>query len=60
MYSDEINQLLKFTNYIINPDTYIKICEQSPQINHVKYSPFGDYFEFWTNDGYYWKFCVKR
>jgi len=61
MYSTEIDELLKYRNYVLDPDIYCKICHYSPQITRVKYTPFDNgYFEIWTNDGYYWKFFMTH
>lgn len=60
MYSYEIEQLLKIRNYLINSEEYLNIMKSSPQINHVKYSPYADEFETWTDDNYYWKYKVYR
>lgn len=60
MYSREIDNILKLNNYNIASDTYINISSTSPQITHVKYDPYSQYFEIWTNDDYYWKFNVYR
>ena len=60
MYSCEIEEALRKHNYNIDSDTYIIICSTSPQIVRVKYDPYGQYFEIWTNDNYYWKFNVYR
>ena len=38
---------------------YIDVCS-SPQIIRTHYDAFGDYFEIWTDDRYYWKFQVKK
>ncbi len=59
MYSYEIDQILKSQNYIISPETYIDICNTSPQIIKKNYEPYDEYFNIWTNDNYYWKFKVK-
>ena len=59
MYSHEIQSKLEFCNYSINSDDYIKICN-SIQISRVKYEPYGNYFEIWTKDNYYWKLNVYR
>lgn len=58
MYSWEISQKLQSQNYIVSSGDYIKICKSS-QISRVKYEPWGDYFEIWTNDGCYWKIKVE-
>ena len=60
MYSYEIDSIMKHNNYIISANTYINICSTSPQIIRTHYDAFGDYFEIWTEDRYYWKFMVKR
>ena len=60
MYSNEIDSIMKQNGYIISANTYINICSTSPQINHIKYQAFGDYFEVWTDDRYEWKFKVFR
>lgn len=36
------------------------ILNTSPQINRVKYNPFEDKFEIWTDDNYYFKFDVEK
>ena len=60
MFSWEIDKILKENNFEINAETYIQIVYTSPQINHIKYQSFGDYFEIWTDDRYCWKFKVFR
>lgn len=60
MYSIEIDHKLKSENYNISFDTYLYICDSSPQITHVKYDPYAGFFELWTNDNYYWKINVYR
>lgn len=57
MYSYEINQILKENKYYIPSTTYVTVLS-SPQIDHVKYSPYGDVYEIWTSDGWYWKFKI--
>ena len=58
MYSCEINQFFEQRNYNIDSEDYIKICNSSNQISKIKYEPFGNYFEIWPGDGYYWKITV--
>lgn len=58
MYSYEIKSTLEKYQYDLPSDLYMHICATSPQINHIKYNPYGDYFEIWTNDDNYWKFSV--
>ena len=60
MYSNEIDSIMKQNGYIISANTYINICSTSPQIIHIHYEAFGDYFEIWTDDRYEWKFQVKK
>ena len=59
MYSWEIDNIMKQNDYAIPVNTYIDICS-SPQIIRTHYEAFGDYFEIWTEDRYYWKFMVER
>lgn len=57
MYSYEISNILIENNYNIPSNIYEMILS-SPQIDHVKYDSYGDYFEIWTDDGCYWKFTI--
>lgn len=54
MYSYEIENLLKFRNYLVSIQEYLEICK-SIQIDHIKYE--NDIFTIWTNDNY--KFVLK-
>lgn len=60
MYSCEINQTLESQNYNIDSETYLDICNTSPQISQVKYDTYDNKYEIWTNDNYYWKINVYR
>ena len=60
MYSYEINQTLEFQNYNIDSESYIDICNTSPQISRVKYDSYDNKYEIWTNDNYSWKINVYR
>lgn len=60
MYSYEIDKTLKSHNYNIDSETYIDMCSTSTQISRVKYDPYDNKYEIWTNDNYYWKFNVYR
>lgn len=60
MFSWEINQILESQRYNLDSETYINICRTSPQISRVKYDPYSDSHEIWTNDNNYWKFSVQR
>lgn len=59
MYSWEISQILGQNNYNVTVNVYNEICKSS-QISRVKYEPFGNYFEIWAKDNYYWKFTVSN
>ena len=59
MYSYEISELLKYNNYTISINNYIKVC-QSNQITRVKYCAFSNNYEVWTNDNYYYKFSIRK
>jgi len=58
MYSHEIQALLDRNNHTISSDVYRDIVISSRQIDHVKYEPYGEYFQAWTSDGYSWEFRV--
>lgn len=62
MYSEEIDELIKLREYIISNYEYLKICNESPQINRVKYEEDGSGYDYniWTKDNYYWKVKVYR
>lgn len=58
MYSSEIENILKQNNYNIDSETYIHICNSSPQITNVRYDSFNDNFTINTSDNYFFKFNV--
>ena len=60
MYSSEIDQIIEPQYYNIDSETYIDICNTSPQISRVKYDPYNNEYEIWTNDNFYWKINVYR
>ncbi len=60
MYSSEIDQIIESQYYNIDSETYIDICNTSPQISRVKYDPYNNEYEIWTNDNFYWKINVYR
>lgn len=60
MYSWEIEQLIKFKNYLIDVEDYIKILSTSPQIREVKYNPYENNFKIYTEDNLNIKFNVKK
>lgn len=57
MYSNEIENLLKFKNYLISVQDYLEIIK-SPQIDHIKYENQG--FSIWTTDGYSFKLKLRK
>lgn len=59
MYSYEINNLIEYRNYLLKVEEYLNILGTSPQISRVKYDPYSDSFEIWTNDNCYWKFRLE-
>lgn len=59
MYSHEIQSLLEENNYTLSSQDYLFMCDSSPQIKQIKYTPFENYFEIWTSDDYYWRFKVQ-
>lgn len=60
MYSYEIDEILESQNYNIDSESYINICNTSPQISRVKYDPYDNKYEIWTSDNYSWKINVYR
>ena len=58
MFSEEILDILKRHDHRIDSKTYINIIKNSPQINHIIYKPFGDYYEAWDDNGIYFLFSV--
>ena len=60
MYSSEIDQIIESQYYNIDSETYIDICNTSPQISRVKYDPYDNKCEIWTNDNCHWKINVYR
>lgn len=60
MYSWEIENFFKNTNYSITPDDYQKIVTESPQINHIKYEPYSNDFIISTDDNYTWRFKINN
>lgn len=60
MYSYEITKILQEQNYNIDSKTYLHICNTSPQLTHIKYHPYENFFEMWDDKNNYWKFTVHR
>ena len=57
MYDHEIESALSLFKNDLPAETYQYICSTSPQILRVRYLPFENKFEVWTNCSY-WKFSV--
>lgn len=53
MYDWEIQNFLAERNHRLESKEYIYLCDTCPQINHVKYNPYGNYFEVWTDSSYF-------
>jgi len=58
MYTYEIIQYLQNRHFNISNREYIDMVNNSEQIDHVRYNPYGDSYEIWTTDGYYANFTV--
>lgn len=57
MYTWEIQQQLERNNYYIESELYLQILK-SPQVNYVKYEPYGNQFHMTTFDGLDVRFTV--
>ena len=55
MYSHEIEEYLKIRDYLLTAKEYIKILQESPQIDHIICD--NGLFYLWTKDNY--KFILK-
>ena len=60
MFSWEIDELIKYRNYLITIQDYINICKTSPQIYLYEYNGIEDKYHFKTKDKYEWYFKVRR
>lgn len=58
MYSHEIEEYLKIRNYLLTAREYIKILQESPQINHVIYKD--DVITIWTEDRYKFTLRIRK
>ena len=58
MYSHEIQATMEQHEWALPSKVYLNILYTSPQIRRTKFSPYGEYFEMWTDDNYYWRFYV--
>lgn len=57
MYDYEIMQFLSERNYLLSNKEYVYMCTTSPQLKYIKYNPFEDCFEAWSDHSYF-KFKV--
>lgn len=57
MYDWELQNYLNERNNALTNDEYMYICNNCPQLNHVKYNPFENCFEAWSDYNYF-KFQV--
>lgn len=53
MFDWEIENFLKENNYILNQHQYMMLCTSSPQLNHIKYDPYQEVFETWSDNNYF-------
>lgn len=60
MYDWELKNYLEQKGYKINSEEYLHICNTCPQLRHIKYNAFNDYFEAWSDDNNYFRFQVYR
>lgn len=60
MYSWEITELTQKYKNTLPSDVYINICRTSPQIDHIKYEPYGEQYDMWDKDGNHWNFKVEN
>ena len=58
MYSHEIEEYLKIRNYLLTSREYIRILQESPQINHVIYKD--DVITIWTEDRYKFTLRIRK
>ena len=60
MYDYELQNYLNQKNNKLTAEEYLYVCNTCPQLRHIKYNAFGDYFEAWSDDNNYFKFQVYR
>lgn len=52
MNNHEIQQFLESRNWSISPDDYLKIRNESPQVDHILYDSYSGKTTLWTKDGF--------
>lgn len=58
MYDWELERYIAEHNGVLNHIEYSDMCNTSPQLNHIKYDPYNDCFEVWSDQGNYFRFKV--
>ena len=58
MYDWELNCYLASKGYSISHTDYLYVCAECPQLKSIKYNPFDDCFEAWSDDGNCFRFKV--
>ena len=57
MYDWELQNYLNERNNVLSNKEYIYVCNTCPQLNHIRYNSFNNYYEAWSNYNYF-KFQV--
>lgn len=62
MYSWEINNFISSKHNTLTSNEYIEISDisKNPQISRIKYDPFKNEFNIWTDDNYHWTISVNN
>lgn len=62
MYSWELHKFLEERDNMLTPEELLFVTDMNehPQIDHVKYNPYGDFFEMWDNTGDYFDFKSQK
>lgn len=62
MYSLEIDRIINNFNHRLPSSVYFEISDidKNPQIDHIKYDAYSNYFTIWTKDGWCWNFQVYK
>lgn len=59
MYDWELHNYLRERNYDLNHNEYLYVCNDCPQLIYIKYNPYEDCFESWSNNNEYFRFKVR-